>query len=79
MGREEFFIEPLNQRSSAGGEEEEEEGEGRRHVVYRSTAVIRKPAAVNQSVEDFHRGENNKMFWSFLEMGQIKRDELVSA
>ncbi|CAF97267.1 unnamed protein product, partial [Tetraodon nigroviridis] len=54
MGHEEFFIEPLSQRSSAGGEEEEEEG--RRHVVYRSTAVIKNPPAVNQSVDDFHRG-----------------------
>lgn len=61
MGHEEFFIEPLNQRSSAGGEEEEEEeGEGRRHVVYRSTAIIKKPPAVNQSVDDFHRGENTE-------------------
>lgn len=59
MGHEEFFIEPLNQRSSAGGEEEEEGGE-RRHVVYRSTAIIKKPPAVNQSVDDFHRGENAK-------------------
>lgn len=59
MGHEEFFIEPLNQRSSAGGEEEEE-GEGRRHVVYRSTAVIKKPPAVNQSMDDFHRGENTE-------------------
>lgn len=59
MGHEEFFIEPLNQRSSAGGgEEEEEEGGGRRHVLYRSTAVIHKPPAVNQSVDDVHRGEN---------------------
>ncbi|TNM84399.1 hypothetical protein fugu_008577 [Takifugu bimaculatus] len=55
MGHEEFFIEPLNQRSAAGGEEEEE-GEGRKHVVYRSTAVIKKPPAVNQSMDDFHRG-----------------------
>lgn len=67
MGHEEFFIEPLNQRSAAGGEEEEE-GEGRKHVVYRSTAVIKKPPAVNQSMDDFHRGENTKAqrkwFWS---------------
>lgn len=59
MGHEEFFIEPLNQRSSSGGEKEEE-GEGRRHVVYRSTAIIKKPPAVNQSVADFHRGENTE-------------------
>lgn len=58
MGHEEFFIEPLNQRSTAVGEEEEEE-EGRKHVVYRSTAVIKKPP-VNQSIDDFHRGENTK-------------------
>lgn len=60
MGQEEFFIEPLNQWSSAGGGEEEEEGGGRKHIVYRSTAVIKKPAAVNQSIADFHRGENTK-------------------
>lgn len=58
MGHEEFFIEPLNQRSSAGGGEEEEEGEGRRHLVYRSTAVIKTPLAINQSLDDVHRGEN---------------------
>lgn len=59
MGHEEFFIEPLNQGRTAGGEEEE--GEGRRHIVYRSTAVIKEPPAINQSLEDFHRGESTKV------------------
>lgn len=61
MGHEEFFIEPLNQGGAAGGEEEEEEGGGRRHIVYRPTAVIKEPPAVNQSLEDFHRGESTKV------------------
>ncbi|XP_034033452.1 A disintegrin and metalloproteinase with thrombospondin motifs 2-like [Thalassophryne amazonica] len=55
MDGEEFFIEPLN-----GGEEIEEDREGRQHVVYRSSAIIKpavnQTAAVNQSVEDFVRG-----------------------
>lgn len=59
MGHEEFFIEPLNQRSTAGGEEKEEE-EGRKHIVYRSSAIVKQPPAVNQSVDDFHRGEDTE-------------------
>lgn len=60
--QDEFFIEPLDRRRT--GEEEEEEG-GRQHIIYRSSAVIKKqPAvnqteAVNQSADDFLRGETN--------------------
>lgn len=59
MGHEEFFIEPLNQKTTAGGEEKEEE-EGRQHIVYRASAIIKEPPAVNRSVDDFHRGEDNR-------------------
>ncbi|XP_054902600.1 A disintegrin and metalloproteinase with thrombospondin motifs 2-like isoform X1 [Poeciliopsis prolifica] len=49
IGGDEFFIEPLK--------DDEEEGEGeRRHVVYRSSAIIRKTSAANQTSEDFLRG-----------------------
>lgn len=51
-GGDEFFIEPLKD------DEEESEGE-RRHVVYRSSAIIRKPSAANQTSEDFLRGESS--------------------
>ncbi|TKS83449.1 disintegrin and metalloproteinase with thrombospondin motifs 2 [Collichthys lucidus] len=68
MGQEEFFIEPLDRRWT--GEEEEEEGEaeegeeegGRRHIVYRSSSIIKTQLAVNQSqgvnqtADDFLRG-----------------------
>ena len=62
-GQDEFFIEPLDQRRP--GDDDEEEEEGQRHIIYRSSAIIKKqPAvnqtqAVNQSSEDFLRGEIN--------------------
>ncbi|KAJ8337461.1 hypothetical protein SKAU_G00364270 [Synaphobranchus kaupii] len=53
--QEEFFIEPLERGGHATGEEEEQ-GDGRRHIVYRSSAV-KKPAA--GLTEDFHsRGQS---------------------
>ncbi|KAK5917581.1 hypothetical protein CgunFtcFv8_002418 [Champsocephalus gunnari] len=56
-GQEEFFIEPLDRwRTGRAVEEEEEEEEGRRHIVYRSSAIIKKQPAVNQTAEDFLRG-----------------------
>ncbi|XP_034093131.1 A disintegrin and metalloproteinase with thrombospondin motifs 2-like [Gymnodraco acuticeps] len=56
-GQEEFFIEPLDRwRTGRAEEEEEEEVEGRRHIVYRSSAIIKKQPAVNQTAEDFLRG-----------------------
>uniref|UniRef100_A0A4W6E7F8 ADAM metallopeptidase with thrombospondin type 1 motif, 2a n=1 Tax=Lates calcarifer TaxID=8187 RepID=A0A4W6E7F8_LATCA len=58
-GEEEFYIEPLDRRRTDGGDEEEEEEEergGRQHIVYRSSA-IRKQPAVNQTDDDFLRGE----------------------
>ncbi|XP_029028836.1 A disintegrin and metalloproteinase with thrombospondin motifs 2-like isoform X2 [Betta splendens] len=54
--QDKFFIEPLD-RQWAGGEHEE-----RQHIVYRSSAVIKKPQAVNhkeainQTADDFLRG-----------------------
>ncbi|KAI3374072.1 hypothetical protein L3Q82_022644, partial [Scortum barcoo] len=67
-GQEEFFIEPLDRWRAGGGEQEEKEEEGgRQHIVYRSSAIIPKQpavnqtAAVNQSAEDFLRGESTNM------------------
>ncbi|XP_030292867.1 A disintegrin and metalloproteinase with thrombospondin motifs 2-like isoform X1 [Sparus aurata] len=63
MGQEDFFIEPWDRPRSGSEEEEEEEEEGgRQHIVYRSSAIIRKQQAVNQSeavnqtADDFLRG-----------------------
>ena len=58
-GLEEFFIEPLDQRRTDGGEDEEDEEDegGRRHIVYRSSA-IKKQTAVNQTADDFLRGDS---------------------
>ncbi|XP_059207613.1 A disintegrin and metalloproteinase with thrombospondin motifs 2-like [Centropristis striata] len=81
--QEEFFIEPMD-RWRTGREEEEEEEEveeeedgGRKHIVYRSSAIIKKQPAVNQTetvnqtADDFLRGPllgslnlNQNMFWS---------------
>ncbi|KAM7373804.1 hypothetical protein PAMP_006507 [Pampus punctatissimus] len=52
-GQEEIFIEPWD-RWRAGKEEEEEEGQ--RHIIYRSSAIIRKQQPVNQTADDFLRG-----------------------
>ncbi|KAM4727217.1 A disintegrin and metalloproteinase with thrombospondin motifs 2-like [Anableps anableps] len=47
-GGDEFFIEPLK-------DDEEEDEDDRRHIVYRSSAIIRNPAA-NRTSEDYMRG-----------------------
>lgn len=60
MGGEEFFIEPLAQRLGGGGSQGEAE-QGRKHVVYRSSAIIKNTPAVNQSTDDFIRGEKSDM------------------
>uniref|UniRef100_A0A8C7KUG0 ADAM metallopeptidase with thrombospondin type 1 motif, 2a n=1 Tax=Oncorhynchus kisutch TaxID=8019 RepID=A0A8C7KUG0_ONCKI len=52
MGREEFFIEPLEHRG--GGAGEEEGGDGRHHIVYRSSAI--KRPHVNQTVDSYPQG-----------------------
>lgn len=54
-GEEEFFIEPLD-RWRLGGGGEEEGVEGRRHIIYRSSAV-KKNSAVNHTADDFVQGE----------------------
>lgn len=59
-GQEEFFIEPLDRRRTGGGGEEEEEEGGRQHIVYRSSAIIKKQPAVNQTADDFLRGEKTQ-------------------
>uniref|UniRef100_A0A3Q3ABI1 ADAM metallopeptidase with thrombospondin type 1 motif, 2a n=1 Tax=Kryptolebias marmoratus TaxID=37003 RepID=A0A3Q3ABI1_KRYMA len=45
-GKDEFFIEPLNQWRP--GEEEEDE-EGQKHIIYRSSAIIKNRSAINQT------------------------------
>uniref|UniRef100_A0AAX7VMK8 ADAM metallopeptidase with thrombospondin type 1 motif, 2 n=1 Tax=Astatotilapia calliptera TaxID=8154 RepID=A0AAX7VMK8_ASTCA len=56
-GEEEFFIEPLDRwRLGGAGGGEEEEVEGRRHIIYRSSAV-KKNSAVNHTADDFVQGE----------------------
>lgn len=60
MGGEEFFIEPLAQHLGGGGAQKEAEG-GRKHVVYRSSAIIKKTPAANQSTDDFVSGEKSDM------------------
>ncbi|KAM9437279.1 A disintegrin and metalloproteinase with thrombospondin motifs 2-like isoform 1-T1 [Salvelinus alpinus] len=52
MGREEFFIEPLEHRG--GGAGEEEGGDGRHHIVYRSSAI--KRPHVNQTADSYPQG-----------------------
>ncbi|XP_049449163.1 A disintegrin and metalloproteinase with thrombospondin motifs 2 [Epinephelus fuscoguttatus] len=54
-GHEEFFIEPLD-RWQTGREEEEGEEGGRQHIVYRSSAIIKKQPSANQTADDFIRG-----------------------
>ncbi|XP_035522312.1 A disintegrin and metalloproteinase with thrombospondin motifs 2-like, partial [Morone saxatilis] len=72
MGQEEYFIEPLDRRRTGGEavDEDEEEG-GRQHIVYRSSAIIKKQPAVNQTADDFLRGPllgslnlNQNVLWS---------------
>uniref|UniRef100_A0A8C7V632 ADAM metallopeptidase with thrombospondin type 1 motif, 2a n=1 Tax=Oncorhynchus mykiss TaxID=8022 RepID=A0A8C7V632_ONCMY len=52
-GKEEFFIEPLV-RGGGLMVEEEERGDGRHHIVYRSSAIKRPP--VNQTADSHPRG-----------------------
>ncbi|XP_076607376.1 A disintegrin and metalloproteinase with thrombospondin motifs 2-like isoform X1 [Chaetodon auriga] len=64
VGQDEFFIEPFDQRRTGGDEDKEEEDEerGRQHIVYRSSSIIKKQLAanqsetVNQTANDFLRG-----------------------
>ncbi|XP_031664901.1 A disintegrin and metalloproteinase with thrombospondin motifs 2 [Oncorhynchus kisutch] len=60
MGREEFFIEPLEHRG--GGAGEEEGGDGRHHIVYRSSAI--KRPHVNQTVDSYPQGKRNFSYTS---------------
>lgn len=64
--QDEFFIEPLDRRRTG---EEEGEGEGRRHIVYRSSAIVKKQPAVTHSAADFLRGElsaQQQRLWRFI-------------
>ncbi|XP_072231244.1 A disintegrin and metalloproteinase with thrombospondin motifs 2-like [Leuresthes tenuis] len=53
-GEDEFFIEPLDQWRS--GETEKDREGRRRHIVYRSSAIIKKQFDVNQTTNDFLQG-----------------------
>ncbi|KAM6984252.1 A disintegrin and metalloproteinase with thrombospondin motifs 2-like [Tautogolabrus adspersus] len=76
IGQEEFFIEPLDGRRTGGrGEEEEEEG-GRNHIVYRSSAIIKKQPSVNQSADDFLRGP---LLGSLILNQNVSRSRPISA
>uniref|UniRef100_A0A674B5B1 ADAM metallopeptidase with thrombospondin type 1 motif, 2a n=1 Tax=Salmo trutta TaxID=8032 RepID=A0A674B5B1_SALTR len=52
MGREEFFIEPLEHRGGGAGDEEGRDG--RHHIVYRSSAI--KRPHVNQTADSYPQG-----------------------
>lgn len=60
MGREEFFIEPLEHQG--GGAGEEEGGDGRHHIVYRSSAI--KRPHVNQTADSYPQGKRNFSYTS---------------
>uniref|UniRef100_A0A674DSG0 ADAM metallopeptidase with thrombospondin type 1 motif 2 n=1 Tax=Salmo trutta TaxID=8032 RepID=A0A674DSG0_SALTR len=51
MGKEEFFIEPLV-RGGGLMVEEEESGEGRHHIVYRSSAIKSPQSSLSQPIAD---------------------------
>ncbi|KAM9332791.1 A disintegrin and metalloproteinase with thrombospondin motifs 2-like [Pholidichthys leucotaenia] len=51
---DEFFIEPLDHRGPEKGGEEDEEGQ--KHIIYRTSAIIKKQSAVNQTAKDFFLG-----------------------
>uniref|UniRef100_A0A3Q2Q7Q4 ADAM metallopeptidase with thrombospondin type 1 motif, 2a n=1 Tax=Fundulus heteroclitus TaxID=8078 RepID=A0A3Q2Q7Q4_FUNHE len=52
-GADEFFIEPLDKWGSGEGNKD---GGDRRHIVYRSSAVIKTPSAADPSTEDYMPG-----------------------
>lgn len=57
MEQEEFFIEPVERGVEVIEEKEQEGGGGRTHIVYRSSAVKKKP--VSRAAADFHsRGQS---------------------
>ncbi|KAK1904154.1 A disintegrin and metalloproteinase with thrombospondin motifs 3, partial [Dissostichus eleginoides] len=52
MEQEEFFIEPVERGDGVMEEGEEDGGEGRTHIVYRSSAV--KKAPISSTAADYH-------------------------
>lgn len=57
MEQEEFFIEPVEGGAEVIEEKEQEGGGGRTHIVYRSSAVKKKP--ISTTAADFHsRGQS---------------------
>lgn len=56
MEQEEFFIEPVERGAWVIEEKEREGGDGRTHIVYRSSAVKKRP--ISSAAADFHsRGQ----------------------
>lgn len=57
MEQEEFFIEPVERGAEVIEDEEQEGGGGRAHIVYRSSAVKKRP--ISSAAADFHsRGQS---------------------
>lgn len=57
MEKEEFFIEPVERGAEVIEEQEQEGGGGRTHIVYRSSAVKKRP--MSSAAADFHsRGQS---------------------
>lgn len=57
MEQEEFFIEPVERGAEVIEEKEQEGGGGRTHIVYRSSAVKKRP--ISSAAADFHsRGQS---------------------
>lgn len=57
MEQEEFFIEPAERGDEVTEDGEKEGGGGRKHIVYRSSAV--KKAPISSTAADYHsRGQS---------------------
>lgn len=57
MEQEEFFIEPVERGAEVIEEKEQEGGGGRTHIVYRSSAMKKRP--ISSAAADFHsRGQS---------------------
>ena len=59
LGKEEYFIEPLERGKEAErGNEEQGKERGQEHIVYRMSDIIKHPTAVNHTADDFKRGDS---------------------
>uniref|UniRef100_A0A8C5FCX4 A disintegrin and metalloproteinase with thrombospondin motifs 2-like n=1 Tax=Gadus morhua TaxID=8049 RepID=A0A8C5FCX4_GADMO len=55
LGKEEYFIEPLERGEKA----ERGKGRGQEHIVYRMSDIIKHPTAVNHTADDFKKGDTS--------------------